>query len=605
MIPKSYLEYGCQKSKKHIILFFAIVAFVFTLPIFHNFDNWGIQDWDQHLFYHAVPRASILEYHQFPLWNPYYCGGTVLLANPQSRTLSPTFLLILIFNEVRGIKIDIWLHLIIGMLGVYWLVLRYYNLGSSPAIIASFVFMLNSMYALNLTVGMTWFLTVAYLPWAFLFYLKSLNNLRYSLISGIFLTLMFFGGGGYPLSITILFLFFYSFFLIVSGEQKVVKVGKSLCIILAYTLCLGAIKFFPFFEFAHEHPRYINDYSGFSLNSIGYSLFSRNQTLDAINKFSQKDGFIGGISYAMDENGMYIGIIPLVLFLIGIGLHYRRKIPLVLCFLLFLWISFGNRIPLSFWNKLHSFPLYNSLRVAQRFRIIFMLCLSIFVGLGFKTVKDSLSKVISNRALLQFFELISIIVILADLMIVNSPIWKEAFLIPPPKITRSSNFYQIYRSSLYPAFLSNIGTIAAYETANCPRAAIPVGSDLYKGEAYIYGTTGEAHIVKWSPNRIVVEISALGEGYLVLNQNYYSGWRVKGNKKQSNLRSIDGMLAVKIYPFEKEIELYYLPTSFIIGLITSFITLLLSVILLRKVLCGRRELNRNRESKFEKNTAQI
>ena len=79
------------QNELFLVLFFAVVALIFTLPIFLAFDYWGLFDWDQHLFYHAVPRATILNYGQFPLWNPYYCGGTVLLANPQSRLL-PTWI---------------------------------------------------------------------------------------------------------------------------------------------------------------------------------------------------------------------------------------------------------------------------------------------------------------------------------------------------------------------------------------------------------------------------------------------------------------------------------------------------------------------------------
>ena len=591
-----------HQNKVYIILFFSIIAFIFTLLIFRHFDNWGIQDWDQHLFYHAVPRATLLEYHQFPLWNPYYCGGTVLLANPQSRFLSPSFLLILLFGVVRGIKIEIWLHLVIGMLGVYWLALHY-KLDESAAVISSFVFMLSSMYALNLTSGMTWFLPVAYLPWVFLFYLKAFYNLRYSLVSGLFLVLMFFGGGAYPLSITILFLILYSLLSICSKKHGAVKVGKLLCIILIYTLCLGAIKFFPSIEFLRQHPRRISDYSGFSLGSLGQSLFSRDQTLAAIDKLpGEKRGFIKGVSYAMDENGMYIGIIPFLLFLIGMGLHYKRRMLLALCFVVFLWISFGNRIPLGPWKLLHSLPIYNSMRVAQRFRIVFMLCLSIFVGFGFQTVKNYVSQIIANKVLAQLFTLTTILVILVDLVVVNFPVWKDAFPIPPLKTIKSAEFYQVWEfpsydkngvvtpsskrmysswGSLYPTFLRNIGSIGGVESVNVPRNAVPVGSDHYKGEVYLHGTEGEAHIGKWSPNKIVIGVNALGEGYVVLNQNYYSGWRIGGNKKH-HVESIDGLLAVKVSPHEKKVELHYLPTSFIIGLIVTSATLLLSIILLLK-----------------------
>ena len=65
-------------------------------------DNWGILDWNEHFLYHGVPYQSIIEHGQFPLWNPYSCGGNPMLANPQSRFLSPLFLIDLAFGVVVG-----------------------------------------------------------------------------------------------------------------------------------------------------------------------------------------------------------------------------------------------------------------------------------------------------------------------------------------------------------------------------------------------------------------------------------------------------------------------------------------------------------------------
>ena len=66
-------------------------ALVTTAPILFALDNWGIQDWDHHFVLMEVPRASLLEYFQIPLWNPYSEGGMPMLAHPQSRFLSPFF----------------------------------------------------------------------------------------------------------------------------------------------------------------------------------------------------------------------------------------------------------------------------------------------------------------------------------------------------------------------------------------------------------------------------------------------------------------------------------------------------------------------------------
>ncbi len=590
--------YDSAKDKIYILFFFSIIAFVFTLPVFLSFDNWGIQDWDQHLFYHAVPRLTILEYGQFPLWNPYYCGGTVLLANPQSRFLSPSFLFILLFGEVRGIKLEIWLHLVIGLLGIYALA-RQYNLDRVPAILASSVFMLNSMYALNLTVGMTWFLSVAYLPWAFLFYLWAVNDWRYALLSGLFLVLMFFGGGAYPLAITGLFLGFYSLLVISFKEYSPWKVARSLLITLAFALCLGAVKFLPAAEFLGDHPRRIYDYSGFSLNSLRFGLFSRDQTLGAIARLPiEEPGFVNGVTGGMDENGMYTGAIPFVLFLVGIGLHDKRRMVLALCFIFFLWLSFGNRSrPIELWTLLHLSPVYDSMRIAQRFRIVFMLCLAIFAGFGLQTASCYVSRLTDRQKLALLFTPAVVLIVLMDLLVVNWQVLKDAFPIPPLESGRTSAFYQVWElpsynkegwltsnlantpslddlddpsrlyssfGSLYPAFLSNIGTINCYESANVPRNAAPISSPSYKGEAYLLGTEGSVQVRDWSPNRVVLDVNAASDGFLVLNQNYYPGWHVEG-AGEAKPQEVNGLLGVRISTRAQHIEMYYLPGSFTWG----------------------------------------
>ena len=104
---------------KRNLFFCLIVAAASCAPIFFQVQNWGISDWDLHLFYHEVPRISVLGYGQVPLWNPYACGGSVMLANPQSRFMTPFFALHLMFGAVVGIKLEILLHLVLGIFGTY------------------------------------------------------------------------------------------------------------------------------------------------------------------------------------------------------------------------------------------------------------------------------------------------------------------------------------------------------------------------------------------------------------------------------------------------------------------------------------------------------
>jgi hypothetical protein len=602
-------------QRLRIVALFALLALVFALPIFHQIDNWGIQDWDQHLFYHAVPRQTILEYGQFPLWNPYYCGGTVLLANPQSRFLSPTFVLPLIFGEVRGIKVEIWLHLVIGLLGTYVLA-RHYGLDRLPAIMAAAIFMLNTMYALNLSVGMTWFMAVAYLPWAFFFYLRAYEDPWQALGCGLALVLMFFGGGVYPLAITLLFLSFYSFVLVAFREQSIARISLILLVILAVTLGLGAIKLFPTIEFMLAHPRRVYDYSGYSLNGLLFALLSRDQTLSAIIRLpAEQTGFWNGVTGGMDENGMYIGAIPLILFFFGIGTHDKRRLFLFLSLIVFLWLSLGNRPrPVELWTLLHLLPVYSSMRIAQRFRIVWMLCLAIFAGFGFQAAHRRLAGLRRGQPAGRMVMPAVLLLVVADLGMVSAPVWKDAFSIPPLETTRTETFHQVWEfpsynkdgwveqgwqageepdkwqdttriyssfGSLYPTFLSNIGTINCYESAEVARAATPVDSAAYCGEVYLTGTTGNASILRWTPNRVVVGVDAHGPGYLVWNQNYDPGWRVKGAAGARPVAA-DGLLAVEVSSETRQVEIRYLPTSFIAGLAVTLVSGVLVLMVLVK-----------------------
>jgi len=77
-----------------------------------------------------------------------------------------------------------------------------------------------------------------------------------------------------------------------------------------------------------------------------------------------------------------------------------------------------------------------------------------------------------------------------------------------------------------------------------------------------------------------VRVEAQGNGYLVLNQNYYPGWRVKGAKSKQ-IRAMKGLIAIEVSPLDKNIEFYYLPWSFVFGLILTTTTALFSLFMLK------------------------
>jgi len=581
-----------ENSKLIPLLIFALISLIYSLPILKNISYWGQMDWDQFTFWNAVPRETILKYHQFPLWNPYSNGGNVVLAHPHSSFLSPFYILVLIFGPIIGIKLEIILFLIIGLLGMFFL-LKHLGLKEVSSYAGSFIFMLSSIYPLHLTEGHVEWLGMAFVPWLFLSCQKSANDRKYLYLGILFLALMLLGGGIYVSTIIILFLALYSFIRILQ-ERRIVAL-KNIAIIFAGAFLLSSIKLLPMLEFLSHSPRVIESTENISPLLLSTILLGRNQgSLYAQTKWTVPDrkAFVRDsltIDYGWHEYGAYVGIIPLFLSAVGLFFTFRKQWPLFSVGIIFLLLSLGSGSPVNLWKMVHSFPIYDSLHVPSRFTLVSVFILSIFVGLGLSKFEDSIRRVHKGRLIViavGFF-------ILIDMCLVNGRILKQAFVITPTRLEENAEFSQKYnslnlypdisRSAMYPVFLSNSGLLDAYEVINVKKGSVLTVMDHeYKGEVYLAGGKGSARITYFSPNKIVVNVNANDSDVLVLNQNYYKGWRVNGCGK-NKIRLFNGLIATQVDSTIKRVIFYYLPDSFIIGCIITGVAILAGIIFLARV----------------------
>ncbi len=587
MIPESFRNNGL------VVAIFAVAAILFSWPVLENLNNWGIQDWDWFLLYDGVTRNSFLKYGQMPLWNPYMKGGMPLLAHPESNIFSPSFLVQMLCNEILAAKINITLHVFIGLCGTYALA-RHYWLGFQAALLASVVFMLNSIYSLTLTAGMEWGYSIALIPWALLFYLKAYDRFIHALTGSLVLVLMWLGGGVYPFTITLLLLGTHGLFGVVSGDLALKRISAILATIYGLTFALGAVKFLPALELTMQHTRHSDLYAGLSLESMFFGLFGRNQILAAILDKSHAVGFWRGFSQGMDETGMYVGLVPFILFLLGAWKEFKRFRALLLCLFVFLWLATGNRSePFSLWNLLKNIPPYSIMRSIERFRFVVVLVIALLAGAGFQVVREALSKKIGSSKNVDLLGGLVIALVFCDLLWVNGRVFKDAFPIPPLETPKNEAFVQIgafpeydrngprragehdlYTTfgAAYPAWLANAGSVYGYEDIPVPEKAVILGSPDYRGEVFMEGTAGASRYVVWSPNHLVVAVQAREEGMLIINQNYYPGWRAK----EMTVESVRGLLAVRVGPLVPTVEMYYRPASFVIGSVISCLALLVA-----------------------------
>jgi hypothetical protein len=100
----------------------------------------------------------------------------------------------------------------------------------------------------------------------------------------------------------------------------------------------------------------------------------------------------------------------------------------------------------------------------------------------------------------------------------------------PPALPATLAGVGVLRCTLHPGL--HLSAPAAVPGSSHPRGMGALGRDEpgYRGEAYMASGKGSAHLVKFTPNRVEVELAGATPGdLLALNQNWDPGWRADGN----------------------------------------------------------------------------
>ncbi|MBI3051163.1 hypothetical protein HYY74_01775 [Candidatus Woesearchaeota archaeon] len=563
-------------QKRAAFLICLLAGVLFAAPVLSNIQNWGGYDWDQHFFYHGSAWISMVKYWQIPLWNPFYCGGSPLLANPQSTFLSPFFLPVLFFGPVTGLKIELIVYLVLGLFGMF-LLARKLGTKALPAYLAAGLFMFSSWFTARVAVGHTTFLPFALLPWAVLFFLEGYTRRLFLLASAAVLAVMFLSGGIYPFYFTCMFLALYA--ALDGVERKSFKPVILVAAVLVLALGISAVKLIPMLQFTGGLSAEDSQYSSFGMLVQG--LAGREQKIpanDAATGRGSLDGeelvgatLQGKVAWGWHEYSAYIGILGLVLVLLSVIL-YRKTWKLLVIGFAFLVLSLGDYSPIPAWQIIKEIPVIGALHGPSRLLILFVFCASLLATKSLSDIKPI------NR---HWISAIIIVLVLADLMLVSRPLLYNAFDSEPLQINPYEHKEYVHLAvadqfkSQYPNMLQNLDTVNCYERVHPRIRAVPQFYDNgepypgFIGNAYIAETNKTYNLSFFSPNKVVVE--GIDEpGTLVYNQNYLPGWNADGQPAISH----GGLVAARVTRQEK-VEFTYLPSTFYISLALSLLSLLI------------------------------
>ncbi len=563
------------------------------------------------LSYYRVARQSILEYQQLPLRTHFFCGGYPLVANPLDGSLNPFFIPVLMFGEVIGLKINVFLAHIIAALGMYYLtryVLGYDILG---ALFSTSAFCLGGNLHRLLVKGITYPpMYYFFMPLLLALFIKAKENKRYLIYTTLLFAMML-----TQLSLRFLailtFLFLFSLLEIIKYKNKRLVFDSSyirnLFIIILFSFLLGAVKIFPMLELLKQNPLHADSYHHFwgsVFPSIYNAFFVHQRNLSSAGEH---------------WHYFYLGYIPIVFCILSFLIDWHKCKTFFILLIIFLLFSFGTYTHLDLFRLLWQLPLFHSLQEPERYFIHLLIFIITLASGRFFLIRQKLKR--------KFVNLIFILVLIfttVDLFFTNGGKMEESFSIPIPKYTKQVSFFSIKntgdankvsllipkrmplmqllettRPTQYELLLQNIGKINAYTNIHLGEYATPKyyiewnGVDSldpanytwhpnpdYKGEIYFLNhPNNKAEFQYFSPNKLIAKVSVLEPDILIINQNYDKYWRSDSTKPTSH----NGLLAINLNKRgEYLVQFNYVPISFYAGLGVSFITLFFMIYYLKR-----------------------
>jgi len=525
-------------------------------------------DWDSFEQLRWVAWASVAHFHQLPFWNPYKCGGMPLLANPETSIVTPFFLIYFVFGFGAGLIAELVLHLWVAVTGSYLLgrVLRFSPLA---AMVGAAVFAGSSWYYLHAAVGHLNFLSAAYLPWtaAFLIIAIERHSLFAAALCGLFVALTF-NEGNYSSIFAVLLVGILALtYSMVRMSLRPLLFGGAAG---GFAAGFAAMKLIPALELLRSHPRadYGPEWHTFRMMLV--YVFSRDQDL-----------YRTSVSmWGFHEYGAFVSIAFALLAVAGVSGSWRVLVPWLIALVVFFQLAMGNTQPYSLITYAERLPLANNFHLPSRFIIPATLCAGVIAALGAERIGIAFGR--WGRAVVAVLLAVGIV----DSWLVSTPNLRYAFQAvhgPRPPL---AEFHQVWidnPQSLIQMAIANEGSLHApgYGQYEFGQHVIAMNQPGYRGEYYLRGG-GNVAQVYWSPNQMEFHVDAPAETTLIINQNFYPGWRLVDSP--GTVIDYDGLLAVQVPQGSHPIKLRYRPGHFTASAALTLLSMLCAIALARREL---------------------
>jgi len=527
----------------------------------------GGYDWRYFQSAMEAARRSLVWFQQAPLYNPWMCGGEPQLANPQSIAGSPAFLLVAAFGTAMGERLMMILFITLGLDGMRRLG-RALGLSEPGAWAGALCFGLSGWVVLHFGIGHVSFFGATLIPHLIYFYLRARDDLRWSVAAGAVAAFIVAQGGTSTAAMAGLGLL-----VVAIGDAAVRRSARPFLIVslaAAAALLLGAYRLLPALEFALDHPRRVTESDRQGLLDLVRTAF----TLAG-------SGKLPGLRYAVHEYGWRLPFLAWPLALLGLVALLGRRLPtrglgvavFGLC-LIGLGVAMGDAWPYGPWWLMRHLPVLRDLRVPSRYVLLAALGLSLLTGAGL----DALRARLSGRVLAIATGVVTALLLIDGLVYANLQL-AGVFDLPAPRIEQGA-FQQEkgHWSRMLPMVYANRGVLGCDEEAPLTRA-LSLDEGAVPQARLDDPSAGTVGAIRWSPNRLEVEVALDRPASLLVNLNWNEHWKSEvgelarhGPKWPADKDG--GRLSVRLPAHRGAVVLLYRPRSFVLGATLSLLSVL-------------------------------
>ncbi len=545
-----------------------ILALYYTLPFLLKLSWWGGRDWDLFTTMAAVPVGSILDYGQFPFWNPYLGGGNILFHHPEVAVLSPFILLHLLFGAVVGLKLQVLICYFLGFLGSCKLGERL-GLSKVASLLVAVGYFGSVYFALHFAEGHIPFTHFCFLPWLALFIFRSAENVKFLVGAGWVIALIVLGNGAaipllYSLSFLLLLLFLFSL------TQKQYVLLQNMFTSMLLGLGLAAVKFLPMVIYLYQNKWAGNPDESVPLSALGSIFFGL--------KHSLYEQLIAGQVWGWHEYGAYISPLVVIMAVAALLTAWRRHWFWAVTALFFLLLGLGNFGWYSPWALLSNLPGFSSARCTGRAFQFVILPVVVLGAYGYDMLKKQFHSH-TRRSLLNTALGISVAIVIGTNLLLAWPIMAGAFVQPPENVTRSETFRQVIdeHPQAYKNYLANRGSlITPWLSAYHPsRGLVDITNTVHR--EYVLSGKVDSLTADYTPNRIEYSFNAEQRGTMVIGMGFDPGWRVGDGRE---LTEEQGLISFKFEEGRNSVVLTYRTPYFFTGLIVSLFSVVVSFVVL-------------------------